>query len=101
MELNLYLYDIPDDTLDDIINMGDESLDVYIQALIEKFYGEVDSIEKIKLTNMYKASFTLEKIYRLYPEIHNNFTAIYTKTGLVRELVSDLYYIETDKLSVN
>ena len=102
-DTNFYLYELDDTTLDFILSLSIKELDEYVYALICRFYPSVDiSDEKYKeLVKSYKASFAIEKIYRVNSLISNNYTAIYTKTGLVRELVLDIYNIGTEKVVIN
>ncbi len=99
----LFLYELDDDTLDSILSLTFEELDKYIYSLIDRFYPGVTPDSKIykELSKAYKASFALEKIYRLNSLINNNYTAIYTKTGLVREVVLDMYEIGNEKVVFN
>jgi hypothetical protein len=45
-----------------------------------------------KLQLAYRASWTLEKIYRNNKIIREGITLVYTTTGLIREAVNDVYY---------
>lgn len=98
---NLYLYDLSDDKLNDILNLSEDDLHYYIHSLISRFYKDVDTDTYIKLKNAYKGSFVLEKLYRANSILINNYTAIYTKTGLVRELVNDLYSLDAEKVAIH
>lgn len=100
---SFYLYELDDTTLDFILSLSIEELDDYVYALICRFYPNI-SIEEERYSELkkaYKSSFAIEKIYRVNSLISNNFTAIYTKTGLIRELVLDLYDIGTEKVVIN
>jgi hypothetical protein len=98
-----YLYELEDPILNNILKLPPKELDNYIYALICRFYSEVvlDSDEYNKLETAYKASFILEKLYRTNELLLENFTAIYTKTGLLRELVLDLYEIDAQKVAIH
>ena len=98
-----YLYELEDEVLDHIINLPSAELDSYIYALICRFYTnvEVDSEYYKSLYNSYKASIVLEKLYRVNSVLANQYTAIYTKTGLIREIVLDLYSIGTEQLAIH
>lgn len=102
-DTNFYLYELDDTTLDFILSLSIKELDEYVYALICRFYANV-SIEDEKyneLKKAYKASFAIEKIYRVNSLIGSNYTAIYTKTGLIRELVLDVYNIGIEKVVIN
>ena len=85
------------------MSLSYEELDNYIYALICRFYPKVDKQDERynSLKNAYKSSFAIEKIYRVNSLLSNNYTAIYTKTGLVREVVLDLYNIGNEKVVIN
>lgn len=98
-----YLHELEDSSLDEILNLDISDLEDYINSLILNYYPkiEVGSQSYLSLVLAYKASFILEKVYRHTGILSDNFTAIYTKTGLIREIVSDLYAIDATKLSIN
>ena len=101
---HLYLYDLDDSTLDFILELPYDELDKYVSALISRFYGDLSDKEPKDITELrhsYKASFATEKLYRVNPLINKNYTAIYTKTGLLRELVLDIYGIGPEKVVIN
>lgn len=100
-DCDLYLYDLSDEKLDNILNLSEDNLHYYINSLILRFYKDVDTDTYIKLKNAYKGSFVLEKLYRTNSLLVQNYTAIYTKTGLMRELVSDLYSLDAEKLAIH
>lgn len=102
-DTHFYLYELDDTTLDFILSLSVKELDEYVYALICRFYPTVaKNDEKYKqLKSAYKSSFAVEKIYRVNSLISNNYTAIYTKTGLIRELVIDLYNIGMEKVVIN
>jgi hypothetical protein len=100
---SLFLYDLDDTTLNFIIELSFEELDKYIYALISRFYPNIEkgSEECAKLRSAYKASFAAEKLYRVNSLLNKNYTAIYTKTGLIREIVLDLYELGQEKVVIN
>ena len=102
-DTDFYLYELDETTLDFILSLSNEELDEYVYALICRFYPNISNSEDRhkELKKAYKASFAIEKIYRVNSLISNNYTAIYTKTGLIRELVLDLYNIGMEKVVIN
>jgi hypothetical protein len=100
---HLFLYDLDDATLDFIIGLPFEELDKYVYALISRFYPKVEkeSEQYQNLKDSYRASFATEKLYRVNPLLNKNYTAIYTKTGLIREIVLDIYGIGNEKVVIN
>jgi len=102
-DTDFYLYELDNTTLNFILSLSQKELDEYIYALICRFYPKVDKTDEkyINLKKAYKASFALEKIYRVNTLLSNNYTAIYTKTGLIKEVVLDLYDIGMEKVVIN
>lgn len=100
---HLFLYDIDDATLDFILSLSYEELDRYVYALISRFYPKVEkeTEQYVNLKNSYRASFAAEKLYRVNALLNKNYTAIYTKTGLIREIVLDIYGIGNEKVVIN
>lgn len=100
---SFYLYELDNNTLDFILDLSSSELDRYIHALICRFYYKRLSDEEYykKLVEAYKSSFMLEKLYRVNKHFNQNYTAIYTKSGLIREIVSDLYCLSREKTTVN
>lgn len=91
---SLFLHNLPDKVLQDILNMSGEDKIMYFTNLIKRFYPDVESAEEFEgLIKAYNASFALEYVFRQDEEIADSFTCVYTKTGLVRELSNDLYFM--------
>jgi hypothetical protein len=102
-DTSLFLYELDDTTLDFILSLSYEELDRYVYALICRFYPKIkpESEEYKNLKEAYRASFIVEKLFRVNGIMNKNYTAIYTKTGLIRELVLDLYGIGNEKVVIN
>jgi hypothetical protein len=80
-----------------------EGLDEYIYALICRFYPSTEKTSSYytDLSESYKSSFVLEKLYRTNELFAKNYTAVYTKTGLIKEIVLDLYAISYEKVAIH
>lgn len=102
MKSDYKLYELSDEKLNTILSLNDEEEGVYIDALIERFYGNIDLDEDQyeQLYVSYKSSFVLEKFYRDNLVFQAGFQAIYTKTGFIREIVNEVYFNE-DGLTVH
>lgn len=100
---SFYLHELDDSILDHILKLPVAELDSYIYALICRFYTgvELGSEEYIRLYESYRSSFILEKLYRVNTTMSKQYTAFYTKTGLIRELVLDAYALGTEKLAIH
>ena len=97
---SFYLQELSDEELDHIINLSPTDFVKYVHNLICNYYSNtpIGSERYNALLNSYRGSFTTEYIYRNNPILHKNFTVIYTRTGLIREMVNDLYEIGPEKL---
>lgn len=88
---NFFLSDLPTKQLKRIIELEESKKYRYFAQLIQRFYPDASDSTKAHLLAAYYSSFALEYIYRNQPVINSSFTCIYTSTGLLRELVNDLY----------
>lgn len=52
------------------------------------------------LQQSYRSSFIVEKMYRNNTEFRNGFSTVYTRTGLIRDIISDIFFT-TDNLIVH
>ena len=92
------LCDLTDEQLEAIMNLTQEELNAYLFELISKYYSKVivGSEQHSDLLQSYTSSILAEHLYRNYPVFQKGFCAIYTKTGLIRNFVNDLYFMEND-----
>lgn len=92
----LKLYELTEEQLNQILGLPEESMAVYIHSLIEKFYPSVEAAsDYYKLLFIsYRSSFTTEKLYRNNNLFQKGFRIVYTKTGMIRDIINDLYYVE-------
>jgi len=96
------LFNLEEETINYVLSLPDEEKTGYFHVLITRFYKEQDlSSEKYKeLQIAYRASFMLEKIYRNNKYLKEGFRPVYSKTGLIRDLTNDLYFV-ADNLRVH
>lgn len=92
----LILQDISTETLDIILAMSPEKKNQYFTEVISSFYPRVDhnSQQFVDLLETYISSFYVEKLFRSNLFFYEKFTPIYTSTGLIRNIVADLYYTD-------
>jgi len=90
----LQLYELDEKTLNYVISMSESDKTAYFHTVISRFYSHVEPGNPMydKLQLAYRASWTLEKIYRNNKIIREGITLVYTTTGLIREAVNDVYY---------
>lgn len=88
------LGNLSDDRLNYILSMDLDEKTVYFSSLIEKYYPNAVGLEEeqSRIMNAYNSSFIAEKLYRSNKAFASSFTVVYTKTGLIRDVVNDIYY---------
>jgi hypothetical protein len=90
------LEDFSDESLDSILCLTIESKTKYFEAMVKSYYPKVDQDTDyfVELVESYISSFYLEKLYRSNRFFNEKFIPVYTNTGLIREVVSDLFFID-------
>jgi len=88
------LYEMSDCDLEANLKLDPDSFAIYIGQIIEKFYPNIvpGTDEFKELIVGYRASFEAEKLVRINRALHNGFRVIYTKTGLIRNLINEIYF---------
>lgn len=98
----LYLHELSLEVIKKVNSMKDQEKTTYFLNLISRFYPTADLETKQKLLYAYNGSFYLEEVYREVVKLSGAFTAVYTRTGLIRELVNDIYFMEEEhKYQIN
>ena len=97
---NFILEEMPDASLDTVLGFDIDKKTKYFTALASFHYKDIDedSNEFIDILEMYMSSYYVEKLYRSNRFFSEKFTPIYTKTGIIRNIVSDMYYNDDDLL---
>jgi hypothetical protein len=95
-EQTLLLSELEDETVNYIIGLSPSDKKAYFASLVATFYPTVerDSEEWQSLVSNYASSFYVEKLYRSNRFFQEWFTVVYTETGLIRDIVNDLYFLE-------
>ena len=98
MTQSLTLSEIEDQTLNYVLGMPPDAKASYFSGMIKTFYTHVKagSNEWKQLMDAYLASWYAEKIYRSNRFFNESFTAIYTETGLLRDIILDIYFSDDD-----
>ena len=96
MNSDFRLEDFSDESLDSILCLTIESKTKYFEAMVKSYYPKVgqDTDYFVELVESYISSFYLEKLYRSNRFFNEKFIPVYTNTGLIREVVSDLFFID-------
>ena len=101
MTQSFLLEDLPDENLDQILSLPPKGKGHYFSRLIKNFYPDhkEDSEEYSKLLEAYVSSFYLEKLYRSNRFFNESFTPVYTSTGLIRNIVADIFFTDDDLIT--
>ena len=101
MTEQLILENIDDATLDHILGLHPEAKTLYFTKLVKKFYPKIDekSDQFKNVLESYVSSFYVEKMYRSNRFFNEKFIIVYTQTGLIRNVWSDLYYTDDDLIT--
>ena len=96
MNSDFRLEDFSDESLDSILCLTIESKTKYFEAMVKSYYPKVDQDTDhfVELVESYISSFYLEKLYRSNRFFNEKFIPVYTNTGLIREVVSDLFFVD-------
>ena len=64
--------------------------------MAKSYYPKVDenTDQFVELVESYISSFYLEKLYRSNRFFNEKFIPVYTNTGLIREVVSELFFVD-------
>lgn len=101
MTEQLILENIPEEALDHILSLPPEAKTLYFTKLAKKFYPTIDdkSDRFRDILESYISSFYVEKMYRSNRFFNEKFVIVYTQTGLIRNVWSDLYYTDDDLIT--
>ena len=97
----LVLENVDEATLDHILSLTPEAKTTYFAKLAKRFYPKIDekSDQFRSILESYVSSFYLEKLYRSNRFFNEKFVIVYTQTGLIRNVWSDLYYTDDDLIT--
>jgi|TARA_A100001011_G_scaffold337909_1_gene368394 hypothetical protein len=95
------LEDVPNEVLDQILSLQPKAKNHYFSKLGKEFYPNLveDSDEYVELVESYVSSFYVEKLYRTNRFFNERFTPVYTDTGLIRNIIADLFYADDDLIT--
>ena len=101
MNKNFVLENLSDESLDAVLSLPIERKASYFTGMIKSFYPNIeeDTPEFDDLLASYASSFYVEKIYRSNRFFNEKFTPIYTSTGLIRNIIADMYYADDDLIT--
>jgi len=95
------LEELPDDALDAILSLPPEAKDKYFSKMAQNFNPKVDiKSDYFKdIVETYISSFYLEKLYRTNRFFNEKFTPVYTNTGIIRNIIADIYFTDDDLIT--
>ena len=98
---DLSLCELQDETIDYLLGMHLDDKRAYFHKLIETYYPDVldDEFEYEELLQNYISSMYVEKLYRSNRFFNEQFTIVYTQTGLIRNVINDIYFVEDDLIT--
>lgn len=95
------LQDLTNDSLDAVLSLPLQQKSNYFVAMVKSFYPKIEEStpEFESLIASYISSFYVEKIYRSNRFFNEKFTPVYTKTGLIRNIIADMYFTNDDLIT--
>ena len=101
MNKSFILEELSDESLDAILSLPLDKKSSYFTAMLKSFYPSVqeNTEEFDSLISSYLSSFYVEKIYRSNNFFNEKFTVIYTTTGIIRNIIADMYYADDDLIT--
>ena len=98
---DLTLCQLQDETIDYLLGMQLDDKRAYFHKLVETYYPNAlnNEDEYEDLIENYISCMYVEKLYRSNRFFNERFTIIYTQTGLIRNIINDIYFIEDDLIT--
>jgi hypothetical protein len=101
MKNHFVLQDLSDESLEAVLSLSPAQKASYFQEMVKTFYPRIpeNTKEFEEMVATYLSSFCVEKIYRSNRFFNEKFTPIYTATGIIRNIISDLYYSDDELIT--
>jgi hypothetical protein len=95
------LDELSDESLDTVLTMTTEQKVAYFSALLSSFFPRVspNTEEYADLLTSYISSFYVEKLFRSNIFFSEKFIPIYTNSGLIRNIILDMYFTDDSLLT--
>jgi hypothetical protein len=95
------LEELSNESLDAVLSLPPTNKSKYFTVLAKTYYpnAEEGSSEFVELVESYVSSFYVEKLYRSNRFFNEKFTVVYTTTGLIRNVIADIYYSDADLIT--
>jgi hypothetical protein len=97
----LILEELSDESLNAILSLPRKNKIEYFKQLTKAYYPslEENSEQFLTVVETYISSFYVEKLYRSNNFFNEKFTPVYTNTGLIRNLIADIFYTDDDLIT--
>jgi hypothetical protein len=101
MSKHLILEELSDESLNAILSLPMPNKVEYFKQLTKAYYPllEENSEQFLTVVETYISSFYIEKLYRSNRFFNEKFTPVYTNTGLIRNLIADIFYTDDDLIT--
>lgn len=102
LEITMFILgELSDESLDTVLGMNLTDKSTYFTRLITAAYPKIEknSTEFEELVATYLSSYYVEKLYRTNRFFNEKFTPVYTSTGLIRNIIADMYYADDDLIT--
>lgn len=98
MKESFVLEELSDESLDAVLSLPMPAKNKYFAAMVRSFYPHLEEQSKDfeELMATYLSSFYVEKLYRCNMFFNEKFTPIYTSTGLIRNIIADMYLLDKE-----
>jgi|TARA_E500000178_G_C16664019_1_gene591955 hypothetical protein len=92
----MLLQDISNEDLDSILGMSLPGKKSFFAKMINKHFPELKEEDPMYKDTLeaYLSSFYVEKLYRSNKFFQEKFVMVYTNTGLVRNVINELYFTD-------
>jgi len=92
----MLLQDISNEDLDSILGMSLPGKKSFFAKMINKYFPELKEEDPMYKDTLeaYLSSFYVEKLYRSNKFFQEKFVMVYTNTGLVRNVINELYFTD-------
>ena len=96
MKKKFILEELSDESLDAILCLSPAQKIKYFSLMVKNYYPmQIEgSKEFTDLVETYISSFYVEKLYRSNRFFHEKFSPVYTHTGLIRDVVADIFHTD-------
>jgi hypothetical protein len=95
------LEQLSNESLDTVLSLNTKAKAAYFKQLVKTYYPYLDenSDQYVDVIETYISSFYVEKLYRSNRFFKEKFTPIYTNTGLIRNLIADIFYTDDELIT--